>query len=328
MPAEFAAVAAGEGAKQIAASLASGSNAAVLLMAMAVNAPQAATLAANAQAVAQLAGAKLGFLTAGGNTVGGYLAGAVPGKGGKNAAAMLADPLKAYIVLHAEPSLDADNAPQALAALRGAQFAVALTPYRSAAQGWADVMLPVAPFTETSGTFVNAQGQPQSFKGTVAPFGQTRPAWKVLRVLGNVLHLAGFDEETSETVRDAALAGGVEARLSNAISAPLGLGQPLDALERVADVPIYRTDAIVRRSEPLQAAPASRAPKARMNGRTLASLGVSAGDKVRVSGAAGAIELEAALDEAVADRAVRVAAAFEQTAALGGAFGQISVERV
>ncbi|CFL78064.1 NADH-ubiquinone oxidoreductase%2C 75 kDa subunit [Bordetella pertussis] len=319
-------MAAGEGAKQIAASLASGSNAAVLLGNM--DAPQAATLAANAQAVAQLAGAKLGFLTAGGNTVGGYLAGAVPGKGGKNAAAMLADPLKAYIVLHAEPSLDADNAPQALAALRGAQFAVALTPYRSAAQGWADVMLPVAPFTETSGTFVNAQGQPQSFKGTVAPFGQTRPAWKVLRVLGNVLHLAGFDEETSETVRDAALAGGVEARLSNAISAPLGLGQPLDALERVADVPIYRTDAIVRRSEPLQAAPASRAPKARMNGRTLASLGVSAGDKVRVSGAAGAIELEAALDEAVADRAVRVAAAFEQTAALGGAFGQISVERV
>ncbi|MGR0064380.1 NADH-quinone oxidoreductase subunit NuoG [Bordetella bronchiseptica] len=328
VPAEFAAVAAGEGAKQIAASLASGSNAAVLLGNMAVNAPQAATLAANAQAVAQLAGAKLGFLTAGGNTVGGYLAGAVPGKGGKNAAAMLADPLKAYIVLHAEPSLDADNAPQALAALRGAQFAVALTPYRSAAQDWADVMLPVAPFTETSGTFVNAQGQPQSFKGTVAPFGQTRPAWKVLRVLGNVLHLAGFDEETSETVRDAALAGGVEARLSNAISAPLGLGQPLDALERVADVPIYRTDAIVRRSEPLQAAPASRAPKARMNGRTLASLGVSAGDKVRVSGAVGAIELEAALDEAVADRAVRVAAAFEQTAALGGAFGQISVERV
>ncbi|AOB27963.1 MULTISPECIES: NADH-quinone oxidoreductase subunit NuoG [Bordetella] len=328
VPAEFAAVTPAEGAKQIAASLASGSNAAVLLGNMAVNAPQAATLAANAQAVAQLAGAKLGFLTAGGNTVGGYLAGAVPGKGGKNAAAMLADPLKAYIVLHAEPSLDADNAPQALAALRGAQFAVALTPYRSAAEDWADVMLPVAPFTETSGTFINAQGQPQSFKGTVAPFGQTRPAWKVLRVLGNVLHLAGFDEETSETVRDAVLAGGVEARLSNAIGAPLGLGQPLEALERVADVPIYRTDAIVRRSEPLQAAPASRAPQARMNGRTLASLGVNAGDKVRVIGAAGAIELEAALDEAVADRAVRVAAAFEQTAALGGAFGQISVERV
>ena len=84
-------------------------------------------------------------------------------------------------------------------------------------------MLPVAPFTETSGTFVNAQGLAQSFKGTVAPFGQTRPAWKVLRVLGNVLHLAGFDDETSESVRDTALAGGIEGRLSNDIKAPLGL---------------------------------------------------------------------------------------------------------
>ena len=96
---------------------------------------------------------------------------------------------------------------------------MALTPYRSAAADWADVMLPVSPFTETSGTYVNAQGLPQSFKGTVAPFGQTRPGWKVLRVLGNVLHLAGFDDETSESVRDTVLAGGVENRLSNAIKA-------------------------------------------------------------------------------------------------------------
>ncbi|MCJ9714604.1 molybdopterin-dependent oxidoreductase, partial [Bordetella hinzii] len=172
-----------------------------------------------------------------------------PGRGGKTAAQMLAEPLKAYVVLHAEPALDADNGPQALTALRGAQFAVALTAYRSSAEEWADVMLPVAPFTETSGTFVNAAGVAQSFKGTVAPYGQTRPAWKVLRVLGNVLHLAGFEDETSEAVRDAALAGGVEGRLSNDIKAAIGLGQPAGALERLADVPIYRSDAIVRRSE-------------------------------------------------------------------------------
>ena len=171
--------------------------------------------------------------------------------------------------------------------LRGAQFAVALTPYRSAAADWADVMLPVSPFTETSGTYVNAQGLPQSFKGTVAPFGQTRPGWKVLRVLGNVLHLAGFDDETSESVRDTVLAGGVENRLSNAIKAQPGLGQVLGGLERVADVPIYRSDAMVRRSEPLQAAPASKQPAARMNGRTLTSLGLTAGVKVRVTGGQG-----------------------------------------
>ncbi|WP_241049475.1 NADH-quinone oxidoreductase subunit NuoG [Achromobacter xylosoxidans] len=327
VPAEFASVTPGENAKIIAASLASGSNTAVLMGNLAVASAQASTLAANGRAVADLAGGKFGFLTSGGNTVGGYLAGAIPGKGGKNAAAMLAEPLKAYVVLHAEPLLDADNGQQAIAALRGAQFAVALTPYRSAAAEWADVMLPVAPFTETSGTFVNAQGLAQSFKGTVAPFGQTRPAWKVLRVLGNVLHLAGFDDETSESVRDAALAGGVDGRLSNDIKAPLGLGQALTGLERVADVPIYRSDAMVRRSEPLQAAPASKKPAARMNGNTLTSLGLTAGVKVRVTGGQGAVELETVQDDAVADRAVRIAAAFENTAALGGAFGQLSVER-
>ncbi|MFY2006414.1 NADH-quinone oxidoreductase subunit NuoG [Achromobacter xylosoxidans] len=327
VPAEFASVTPGENAKIIAASLASGANTAVLMGNLVVASAQASTLAANGRAVADLAGGKFGFLTSGGNTVGGYLAGAIPGKGGKNAAAMLAEPLKAYVVLHAEPLLDADNGQQAIAALRGAQFAVALTPYRSAAAEWADVMLPVAPFTETSGTFVNAQGLAQSFKGTVAPFGQTRPAWKVLRVLGNVLHLAGFDDETSESVRDAALAGGVEGRLSNDIKAPLGLGQPLTGLERVADVPIYRSDAMVRRSEPLQAAPASKRPAARMNGNTLTSLGLTAGVKVRVTGGQGAVELETVQDDAVADRAVRIAAAFENTAALGGAFGQLSVER-
>src|SRR5690606_9677915 len=137
VPAEFANVTPDENAKLIAASLASGSNAAVLMGNMAVASPQASLLAANARGVADLAGARFGFLTAGGNTVGGYLAGAVPGQGGKTAAAMLAEPLKAYIVLHAEPSLDADNGPQAVAALRGAEFAVALTPYASAAQDWA-----------------------------------------------------------------------------------------------------------------------------------------------------------------------------------------------
>jgi NADH-quinone oxidoreductase subunit G len=327
VPAEFGGVVPGEQAKLIAASLTSGTQAAVLLGNMAVTSPQASTIAANAQGIAALAGARLGFLTAGGNTVGGYLAGAVPGKGGKTAAAMLADPLKAYIVLHAEPLLDADNGPQALAALRDAQFAVALTPYRSAAADWANVMLPVAPFTETSGTYVNAQGQAQSFKGTVAPFQQTRPAWKVLRVMGNVLQLAGFDDETSESVRDSVLSGGVEGRLSNRINAAQGLGTALGGLERVADVPIYRTDAIVRRAESLQAAPASRSPAVRMNGQTLAGLGLTAGVKVRVRTATGAVELETVQDDTVADRAVRVSAGFEQTAALGGAYGEISVER-
>lgn len=312
----------------IAQSLASGERVAVLLGNSAVNAPTATMIAANAQLIAQLSGAKLGFLTSGANTVGGYLAGAVPVKGGKGATAMLSQPLKAYIVLHAEPLLDADNGAQALATLKAAEFVVALTPYASGAREWANVMLPIAPFTETSGTFVNAQGTAQSFKGTATPRGQSRPAWKVLRVLGNVLHLAGFDDESSETVRDAVMANGTEGRLSNQLQAVPGLSSmSTQGLQRVADVPIYRSDAMVRRAPALQATSASRAPVARMHQQTLESLGVKTGDQVRVKSSTGQVSLSAEMDNTLVPGAVRIAAAFEQTAALGSAFGQLQVER-
>jgi len=230
--------------------------------------------------------------------------------------------------LHAEPSLDADNGAQAIATFKSAEFVVALTPYASGAREWANVMLPIAPFTETSGTFVNAQGTAQSFKGTATPRGQSRPAWKVLRVLGNVLHLAGFDEESSETVRDVVMANGLEGRLSNQIQAEPGLSSTsTQGLQRVTDVPIYRSDAMVRRAPALQATAASRAPVARMHQQTLNSLGVKTGDQVRVKSSTGQVSLSAELDNTLVPGAVRIAAAFEQTAALGSAFGQLQVER-
>lgn len=328
VPASLSAVEPDAVAQTIAQSLASGERVAILLGHSAVNAPTATMIAANAQLIAQLSGAKLGFLTSGANTVGGYLAGAVPVKGGKGAAAMLSQPLKAYIVLHAEPSMDADNGAQALASLKASEFVVALTPYASGAREWANVMLPIAPFTETSGTFVNAQGTAQSFKGTATPRGQSRPAWKVLRVLGNVLHLAGFDEESSETVRDAVMSNGTEGRLSNQLQAEPGLSpMATQGLQRVTDVPIYRSDAMVRRAPALQATAASRAPVARMHQQTLESLGVKTGDQVRVKSSTGQVSLSAEMDNTLVPGAVRISAAFEQTAALGSAFGQLQVER-
>ncbi len=328
VPAALAGVSVEAHAQKIAESLATGAQVSVLLGNSAVNAPDASRIAANAQLVAQLAAGKLGFLTSGANTVGGYLAGAVPVNGGKPAAAMLAQPLKAYIVLHAEPLLDADNGAQALAALKAAEFNVALTSYASSAKDWANVMLPISPFTETSGTFVNAQGLPQSFKGTVTPHAQTRPGWKVLRVLGNVLHLAGFDDETSESVRDAVLSGGVQSRLSNQIQAVAGVSAQAPAgLQRVTDVPIFRTDAIVRRAEALQSSQASRAPVARMHAQTMAGLGLERGATVRVKSVSGQVDLIAEQDNTLAAGAVRISAGFAETAALGSAFGQLNVER-
>lgn len=327
VPAGLEGVQASAEAQQIADSLVSGERVAILLGNMAVNSDQASVIAANANAIAQASGAKLGFLTAGGNTVGGYLANAVPGKGGLTAEQMLAQTLRAYLVLNVEPALDSDLGERAVETLKSATFSVALTSYRSAAEQWADVMLPVSPFTETSGTFVNAEGRVQSFKGAAAPVGDTRPAWKVLRVLGNLFQLDGFDDETSESVRDSVMAAGVESRLSNQINLAASVLPAASGLERVADVPIYRSDALVRRSAPLQETPASAAPTARMAAATLAQLGLADGDLVKVRSSQGEVSLPAQLDDTVALNSVRVATAFSETAALGSAFGQLTVER-
>lgn len=350
VPQQFAQVQPSDAAKAIAISLSSGERVGVLIGNMAVTAPNASQVAINAAAVSQACDGTLGFMGEGGNTVGAYLAGAVPGEGGLSARDMLAKPLQAYIVLMTEPALDADNGAKALETLKAGGFKVALTPYISAAEDWADVMLPVSPFTETSGTFVNAEGRAQSFKGVVAPYADTRPAWKVLRVLGNLFQLQGFDEETSEAVRDGALGDDYTQRLSNQLAMPAlqnagsaGDGAAASAqqttsdatpqsgavltLQRVADVPIYRNDMIVRRSEPLQQTTASQPPSAHLRSADLASLGLQDGERVKVSSAQGHITLPAKLDDTLAEGCVRVATAFYETQALGSGFGQVTVER-
>jgi len=343
VPAAYAHVQVSGAAREIALSLAGAGNGggktAVLLGNAAVASPCASRLMAQAQALVQAiaqtdAAATLGFLGAGANAVGGYLAGATPEKDGLTAEQMLARPLKAYVVLHAEPALDADHGLRAVQALAAADFSVALTPWFSAASEWAYVMLPIAPFTETSGTFVNIEGRVQGFKGTAAPYGESRPAWKVLRVLGNLLELPDFDEETSEAVRDSVLGCKVRERLSNEIKAVIAARPDVNAaqaksagLERIADVPIYRSDALVRRARPLQQTQASKSPRAGMNAATLARLGLADGAPVKLASGDGAVVLPAQLDARVPDGAVRVAAAFIETLPLGSAFATLAVEK-
>ncbi|MEQ1674969.1 MAG: NADH-quinone oxidoreductase subunit NuoG, partial [Candidatus Nitrotoga sp.] len=203
-------------AAKIAASLASGERVAILLGNFAQQHPQAAQLHSLAQQIATLCGGKFGFLGEAANSVGGYLAQAVPhlsaskassAKLGMNAATMLASPRKAYILLNVEADLDTHNPQQAMAAMRAADMVVALSAYKHNALDYADVLLPIAPFTETSGTFISTEGRVQSFKGVVQPLGEARPAWKILRVWGNLLEIPGFDQDSSEAVRDEALAG-------------------------------------------------------------------------------------------------------------------------
>ena len=329
-------VGAGDAAKKIAASLVSGSEGgkctAILFGNFAQQHPQAATLNALAQQLAGLLGGKFGFIGEAANSVGGYVAKAVPGNAGLNAAAMLKDPRQAYVVLGAEAELDCADGAQALAALRKAAVTVVMTPFRSQAMlDYAAVLLPVSPFSETSGTFVNTEGRVQSFFAAVKPLGETRPAWKVLRVLGNLLALNGFEFNSSEDVRAEALGGTPEfvSGLDNGIGGiALNLIAAGGGIERVADVPIHFADALVRRAPALQGAADSAAPAARMNAAMLKKFDLVAGDLAKVgAGDTASVSLAAQLDAGLPDGVVRVAAAHADTVPLGPMSAVLSVEK-
>ena len=325
-----------EKAQQIAQSLVSGSKAGILLGNFAQQHPQAATLHALGSQLASVLGGTFGFIGEAANSVGAYVAKAVPGVDGFSADAMLRSPRRAYLVVGAEPELDCADGAQALAALHQAASVVALSPFKSqAALEYADVLLPVSPFTETSGTFVNAEGRAQSFYAAVKPLGETRPAWKVLRVLGNLLEVPGFDYSSSEDVRSEALNGaasdaaefvsGLDNRIENVT---LNLVSPVTGIERVTDIPIYFADAIARRAPSLQKTRDSIAPGLRMNAETMARLNVAAGDRIKVgAGGTAIVMLPAELDATLPDAVVRVPAAHPDTVALGAMFANLTVEK-
>jgi len=235
------------------------------------------------------------------------------------------------LLWNVEPDYDLANPAAAARALLAAETVVACSAYRNGALDYADVILAITPFTETAGTFINCEGRVQSFNGTVRPAGEARPGWKVLRVLGNLLGLDGFDYETSDQVRSEAVPADLDAMLSNetavAVAKPERAQAAASAVERIADVPVYFSDAIVRRSPPLQATRDAKPPKVRANAQTLQALGVAAGDKARVQQGDASALLEVKLDESIADGVVHVSAAHESTATLGPMFGQVSLER-
>jgi NADH-quinone oxidoreductase subunit G len=243
----------------IAESLLNGERRAIWLGALAIRHPAFADLRQLAAALAELSTAKLGYLAEGSNAAGAHLAGALPHRdaGGKNASAagldarqMFEKPLKAYVLLGGL-DVDEDLGARAAQALRSAEYVIALTPYLSEATGRSSVLLPIGTFAETSGTFVNLEGRWQSFAGAVRPVGECRPGWKVLRVLGNLLNLEGFDYTTSEAVRDELRQAIGEVAPDNSYRATRTLNgaRPQGA---PVDVPMYAIDAIVRRAPALQ----------------------------------------------------------------------------
>ena len=248
-------------AKTMAASLLGGDRKAILLGNAAAHHSSASSLLALANWIGAQTGATVGYLTEAANTVGAQLAGALPGEHGLNAGQMLSGELKAVILLNNEPEFDSAPGVQAANSINAAQMVVTLSPFK-ANMRFSDVLLPIAPFTETPGTFVNAEGRIQSFHAVVKPLGDTRPAWKVLRVLANLLGLPGFDFESSQDVLKQI--PGIDSlqvaaeKLDNSCNAVVSLVVAANTTPAVAS--IYQLDGLVRRATSLQLTADARLP--------------------------------------------------------------------
>jgi NADH-quinone oxidoreductase subunit G len=247
----------GDEAQAIAQSLLSGERKAILLGNAAAHHAQASALLALVNWIGEQTGASVGYLTEAANTVGAQFVGAQPKNGGLDAGRMLAGGLQAALLLHCEPEFDS-AAGQGAAALGKAGMVVTLNAFKTNLE-FSDVLLPVAPFSETPGSFVNAEGRVQSFHAVVRPLAAARPAWKVLRVLANMLEIEGFEFESAADVlaraRGPAQEGATHLpadRLSNAASADIeaALAAPSAAAPVVAS--IYQLDGLARRAPALQ----------------------------------------------------------------------------
>ena len=327
--------------KRIAEALRNAERAAVLVGPLVNSHPGASRLRALAATVAGASGASYGCLSDGANAAGAWLAGVLPhrGPGGKSAPAaglaageMLAAKLSAYLTLGVEPELDCADGAQALAALGGAECVVSLTAYRTEAMmDYAHVLLPSAQFAETSGTYVNLEGVWQTMSGAVSPPGEARPGWKVLRVLGNLFELEGFDYQDSAEVLNEC-----RDRVANVMpSAPAQTSlQPAESLDhagtifRIGRVPMYATDPLVRRAAALQSTADGAFRGVHINSGLARELGLRDGENAAVGQNGTSLNFAVVVDDHVPDGCAGLAAGIVETAGLGPSFGPMSIEKV
>lgn len=325
--------------QQIADSLKQGKKVFVLLGSLALNHPEASVLRRLARWIAEATGAQLGFLTEGANAAGAWLTGFVPHRrvGGKvnaqiglHAQAMLEKKRKAYLLMHLEPDVDCANPVLACSALQQAEFVVAFSAFKSQALlDTANIIFPVAPFTENMGTVINAAGEWQYFKPVVPLYENTQPAWKVLSSMGNLFQLPGFQYETLSAVTEEMQAMIQDMTFSLPQTAWKDVVLPLaekECMTRVGEVPIYAVDSLVRRSQPLQAAQQiveGELAAVRLHPES----GFKEGDIVTVQQQHGAVKLPVILDKRVPRRAAWIASGIAGTKELGEMFGKVEIKK-
>ncbi|MGD8547799.1 MAG: molybdopterin-dependent oxidoreductase, partial [Thiohalophilus sp.] len=294
-------------------------------------------LQALGELIARLSGACFGLLSDGANAAGAWLAGAVPHRlpggeavasPGRHAGDMLTQPPKAMLLLNIEPGLDTAYGAAAVRAMQDSDFVVCLSPFvDDELKAIADVILPITPFTEMSGTSVNAEGQWQSFAAAVNPLEEAKPAWKVLRVLGNLFELDGFDQVTSEEVVNE-LRDQIGSSLDNTGQwhAP-ALDSDNAGLQRIGHLPIYAVDSLVRRAGPLQDTSDAIATAVYMSEQTARDTGVIDADSVQVRQDGIEARLPLVIDEAVPANCVLIPYGVAGSEKLGRAYGPIELQQ-
>ena len=321
--------------RAIAKDLNDADNATVLMGLQAQSNPHFSAICSLSNLIAQMSNSKLGYLSFGANSAGASLAGVLPYAGpigekatqGKNTQQMLEDGQNAFVLLNVEPEFDCANPGNALSAVKQADFVVNFTSFvTDAMKDYADVLLPITPFTETAGTFVNAAGQWQSSTASVQPLAESRPAWKVLRVLGNFSELPGFDYITSEDVRgelDTLSSGMTTSSISEVTSINVDESKP--ALMRIGYMPIYAVDSVVRRSEPLQKTSDAMRALIAVNNATASKLGINQGEQAIVKQNNQSVHLPIVIEDAVPDDCAFIPTGVLGSDGLGISYGPVEV---
>ncbi|MEJ2609585.1 MAG: NADH-quinone oxidoreductase subunit NuoG [Candidatus Thiodiazotropha sp.] len=328
-----------EFAKQVAGELKEAEASVVMLGGLAQAHPDYSLLYVLAERVAQATKSTLSIVPAAANSVGAQLIGAIPHlqNGGKpveskglNQQSMLRLPRRGYFLMGLEPGLDFWNGPLSISALQSADTVVAMSAFRSPElEACADIILPMALFTETSGTYVNAEGRWQQSRGAVRPLGESRPGWKILRVLGNLLDQAGFEYTESQQIHDEIRALCTDAQLDNHQAGPDFLEQLLSAatLQRAGDTPLYACDPLVRRATALQQTKDAGTDALRLNSTEAKRLGLELVEQVMVKQNGNQVELPLQLDENIPSGCVWVSTGLKHSSLLGQPFGEVTVEK-
>jgi NADH-quinone oxidoreductase subunit G len=336
----FSAIHSKQQEKNIAKQLTGSKRGLLLLGNHAINHPQATLIRILAELIAKQCGLHLGYMSEGANSAGAWLAGMLPHRGvagsvikkpGLDADALLTKPVEAYFLLNFEPEFDCAKPALALNTLQKAKFVVVMSPFMTEQQQqYANVLLPIAPHFETSGTFVNMTGQWQAFATVTPPLGETRPAWKVLRVLGNLFELEGFNYTTSQQI--ASEVKTLVETMPEVKAAQFSLSpesvQTAEGLRRLIEWPMYQIDSLVRRATALQAWSSQETPIAiYINSALATKLQISAGEMITALQNDGRIDLPVVIDDRIKGNYVLIPGGLAATAGFGENFGVIELLR-